>query len=59
MQNAVPGGKGTMAAVLGMKGEDIEKVVDPIDGVTIANYNCPGQSLSQAGKRAWRKLPRS
>ena len=43
MQNAVPGGKGTMAAVLGMKGEDIEKVVDSIDGVTIANYNCPGQ----------------
>ena len=43
MQNAVPGGKGSMAAVLGMTGEAIEKVVDEIDGVTIANYNCPGQ----------------
>ena len=32
-----------MAAVLGMTGEAIEKVVDEIDGVTIANYNCPGQ----------------
>ena len=43
MQNAVPGGKGSMAAVLGMTGEAIEAVVDPIEGVTIANYNCPGQ----------------
>ena len=33
MQNAVPGGKGSMAAVLGMTGEAIEKVVDEIDGV--------------------------
>ena len=32
MQNAVPGGKGSMAAVLGMTGEAIEKVVDEIDG---------------------------
>lgn len=43
MQNAVPGGKGSMAAVLGMTGDAIEEVVDKIDGVTIANYNCPGQ----------------
>lgn len=43
MQNAVPDGKGSMAAVLGMTGEAIEAVVDPMDGVSIANYNCPGQ----------------
>ncbi|MDD7389033.1 MAG: ACP S-malonyltransferase [Lachnospiraceae bacterium] len=43
MQNAVPDGKGSMAAVLGMTGEAIEAVVDKMDGVTIANYNCPGQ----------------
>ncbi len=43
MQNAVPGGKGSMAAVLGMTGEAIEEVVEKIDGASIANYNCPGQ----------------
>ena len=55
MQNAVPGGKGTMAAVLGMKGEDIEKVVDSIDGVTIANYNCPGQIVITGWKESVEK----
>ena len=55
MQNAVPGGEGTMAAVLGMKGEDIEKVVDPIDGVTIANYNCPGQIVITGWKESVEK----
>ena len=55
MKNAVPGGKGTMAAVLGMKGEDIEKVVDPIDGVTIANYNCPGQIVITGWKESVEK----
>ena len=55
MQNAVPGGKGTMAAGLGMKGEDIEKVVDPIDGVTIANYNCPGQIVITGWKESVEK----
>ncbi len=43
MQNAVPTGEGSMAAVLGMTGGEIEKVIEPISGVSIANYNCPGQ----------------
>lgn len=44
MQDTVPAGEGAMAAVLGMKKEDIEAVLPEIDGVvTIANYNCPGQ----------------
>ena len=43
MEHAVPAGKGSMAAVLGMKAEDIEKVISSVDGVEIANYNCPGQ----------------
>lgn len=43
MQNAVPGGRGSMAAVLGLDADEIEKVLDGIDGVGIANYNCPGQ----------------
>lgn len=43
MEHAVPAGKGSMAAALGMKAEDIEKVISSVDGVEIANYNCPGQ----------------
>lgn len=43
MEHAVPAGKGGMAAVLGMKAEDIEKNIASLDGVEIANYNCPGQ----------------
>ena len=43
MQQAVPRGQGAMAAVLGMETEKIEAVLSGISGVTIANYNCPGQ----------------
>ncbi len=43
MQNAVPNGKGSMAAVLGMKADEIETAISKIEGVGIANYNCPGQ----------------
>ena len=42
MQEAVPAGSGGMSAVLGMNAEAIDQVVDPIDGVQVANYNCPG-----------------
>ena len=43
MEEAVPSGKGAMAAVLGMEAEDIEKVLESFENVFIANYNCPGQ----------------
>ena len=43
MNEAVPGGAGSMAAVLGMSGEQVEQVVDGMEDVTVANYNCPGQ----------------
>ena len=43
MQNSVPAGEGAMAAILGMAGEAIEQVMEDMPGVTIANYNCPGQ----------------
>lgn len=57
MQNAVPDGKGAMAAVLGLDAEKIEAAIAGIEGVSIANYNCPGQivitgwkeSVEQAG----------
>lgn len=32
-----------MCAIMGMTGEEIEKVTDTMEGVSIANYNCPGQ----------------
>lgn len=43
MQNTVPAGEGAMAAVLGMEASAIEEVISNIEGVSIANYNCPGQ----------------
>ena len=50
MQEAVPAGVGAMSAVLAMDGEKIEEVIAPIDGVQIANYNCPGQ-IAISGKK--------
>lgn len=43
MQNTVPAGEGAMCAIMGMTGEEIEAVTDGMEGVSIANYNCPGQ----------------
>lgn len=60
MQEAVPVGVGAMAAVLGMTGEEIEEIIKPIKGVSIANYNCPGQivitGLTEAVEKASEKL---
>lgn len=43
MQEAVPTGQGAMAAILGMEADKIEAVLADMEGVWIANYNCPGQ----------------
>lgn len=44
MQEAVPQGIGSMAAVLGMEQAAVEKACEETEGiVAIANYNCPGQ----------------
>ena len=43
MHNAVPGGQGAMAAVLGLDAGKIEEELADRSGVMIANYNCPGQ----------------
>ena len=46
MQEAVPMGEGTMAAVLGMEKEDVIECLKMASGygvVEAANYNCPGQ----------------
>lgn len=43
MQNTVPSGEGAMCAVIGMKAEAIEDVLEHRENVSVANYNCPGQ----------------
>ena len=52
MQEAVPAGIGAMAAVLALDNETIEAVTKEIDGVWIANYNCPGQTVISGKKEA-------
>jgi len=44
MDQADPDGRGTMAAVIGLADEEVEAVLEEIDGiVAVANYNSPGQ----------------
>lgn len=50
MQEAVPVGIGAMAAVLGLDAAAIEEVTAEIEGVEIANYNCPGQIVISGEK---------
>lgn len=52
MQEAVPAGVGAMAAVLAMDAEKIEEVLSRVEGVQIANYNCPGQIVISGIKEA-------
>ena len=51
MQEAVPVGEGAMAAVLALDASTIEAVTGAMEGVWIANYNCPGQIVI-SGKKA-------
>ncbi len=44
MQEAVPVGKGAMAAVMKLTAEEVQALCDEVEGYVIpANYNCPGQ----------------
>ena len=52
MQEAVPVGQGAMAAILALDAAAIEAVTDPMEGVWIANYNCPGQIVISGKKEA-------
>lgn len=53
MQNAVPAGEGGMCAVMGLKAEKIEEELKKLSGgVTIANYNCPGQIVITGRREA-------
>ena len=52
MQEEVPAGEGAMAAILALDATVIEEVTADMDGVWIANYNCPGQIVISGRKAA-------
>ena len=52
MQEEVPAGEGAMAAILALDAAVIEEVTADIDGVWIANYNCPGQIVITGEQQA-------
>lgn len=55
MENAVPNGEGTMAAVLGLEREALAKVTAEITEsgfpVALANLNCPGQIVISGSRK--------
>ena len=51
MEQAVPAGEGSMAAVLGLEAQAIETVISGTKA-EIANYNCPGQIVITGLKAA-------
>jgi len=56
MQEAVPLGKGAMAAVLGLDNTTVEDVCSQVEGIVkVANYNCPGQLVISGEKEAVEK----
>ena len=56
MQEAVPEGVGSMAAIIGLPAEEIEKTIKEISGVVeIANYNSPEQTVISGEKEAVEK----
>jgi len=51
MQEAVPIGKGAMAAVIGLQTDLVERICGQVEGIVIvANYNCPGQLVISGEK---------
>lgn len=52
MQGEVPVGQGAMAAILALDAAAIEAVIADMEGVQIANYNCPGQIVISGTKEA-------
>lgn len=59
MEEAVPAGQGTMAAILGMSSENLQEVTDEISStghpVQLANINCPGQIVISGASEGVKK----
>ena len=55
MQNTVPAGEGAMCAVMALDVQKVENVIADISGVTVANYNCPGQIVITGEKNSVEK----
>ncbi len=59
MQEAVPPGKGTMAAILGLKQEEVEQICQEVSktegNVEMANTNCPGEIVISGATEAVKK----
>jgi len=55
MQAACEAHPSTMAAVLGMEDDQVEKICAAIEGVVPANYNCPGQIVISGTKEGIEK----
>ncbi|MDA8088005.1 MAG: ACP S-malonyltransferase [Nitrospiraceae bacterium] len=57
MQEAVPAGKGIMAAILGLSGEAVDEVCAAVKNgyAQAANYNCPGQVVISGEAEAVRE----
>lgn len=52
MSSEVPAGEGSMAAVIGLDADTIQSVIGGIEGVWMANFNCPGQIVITGKKTA-------
>lgn len=53
MEEAVPSGKGGMAAILGLEDKQVEEICEKVDGIVVpANYNCPGQLVISGEKES-------
>lgn len=52
MQQEVPAGIGSMAAILALDAQTIETVLSSMEDVWIANYNCQGQIVISGRKEA-------
>lgn len=55
MQKACEMNPSTMAAILGLSDEDVEKVCESVEDVVAANYNCPGQLVISGSKEGIEK----
>lgn len=55
ISQAVPPGLGSMAAVIGVEASKVEETISDIEGVWIANYNAPDQTVISGSVEALRK----